>query len=81
MCHNVIDGRYYTVCGHFYSMATKVQDCLRPNCLFSSRHPVGCRSPGCVRQMAPPAKNPIRESPTRCPDCVHRERNGILGCH
>ncbi|KAL1673334.1 hypothetical protein EV122DRAFT_270574 [Schizophyllum commune] len=83
MCYNVIDGRYYTQCGHFTAMASNLKDCRRPNCLFSSQHihPVGCRSPGCIRVMSPPAKNPIRESPTRCPDCMQRDRNGILGCH
>ncbi|KAN0077310.1 hypothetical protein V8E55_011165 [Tylopilus felleus] len=39
----MIDGRYHTPCGHFVSMSTRLQDCLRPNCLFSRRHvhPVG----------------------------------------
>jgi hypothetical protein len=32
------DGRYHTVCGHFIAMSTRMQDCLRPDCLFSRRH-------------------------------------------
>ncbi|KAF9053649.1 hypothetical protein BDZ89DRAFT_938682, partial [Hymenopellis radicata] len=34
----IIDGRYHTECGHFYAMATRQQDCLRDNCVFSARH-------------------------------------------
>ena len=36
--YQVQDGRYHTVCGHFIAMSTRVQDCLRPDCLFSQRH-------------------------------------------
>ncbi|PFH54378.1 hypothetical protein AMATHDRAFT_170207 [Amanita thiersii Skay4041] len=81
MCHNIIDGRYHTACGHFYAMSTRHHDCLRPNCLFSRRHThlTGCRSPGCVRLMALPVRNPIRISPTVCSDCISRERIGSLG--
>lgn len=55
----IIDGRYHTECGHFYSMSTLQKDCGRYNCLFSSRHTPGlsclnhgdqayreCRMPG-----------------------------------
>ncbi|KIY50882.1 hypothetical protein FISHEDRAFT_38151 [Fistulina hepatica ATCC 64428] len=79
----VIDGRYYEICGHFDAMATYVQDCFRDNCLFSSRHMhrFGCKSQGCIRMMAPPLKNPIRRSPTRCPNCISRDRIGTLGLH
>ncbi|KAF9792395.1 hypothetical protein BJ322DRAFT_43497 [Thelephora terrestris] len=38
MCHNIIDGRYYTTCGHFDPVSTRLQDCLKPDCLFSRRH-------------------------------------------
>ncbi|KAF9227949.1 hypothetical protein BS17DRAFT_746948 [Gyrodon lividus] len=71
MCHNIIDGRFHTPCGHFISMSTRVQDCLRPNCLFSRRHihPIGCKSQSCIRLMALPVKNPIRISPAVCPIC------------
>ncbi|KAG8217494.1 hypothetical protein J3R82DRAFT_5642, partial [Butyriboletus roseoflavus] len=69
----IIDGRYHTPCGHFVSMSTRVQDCLRPNCLFSRRHmhPIaqGCKSQSCVRLMALPVKNPIRLSPSVCSSC------------
>ncbi|KDR81586.1 hypothetical protein GALMADRAFT_239628 [Galerina marginata CBS 339.88] len=41
MCHNVLDGRYHSLCGHFYAMATQKQDCLRSNCVFSERHTPG----------------------------------------
>ncbi|EIM89984.1 uncharacterized protein STEHIDRAFT_52285, partial [Stereum hirsutum FP-91666 SS1] len=54
------DGRFHTACGHFVSMSTRLQDCLRPNCLFSRRHPVGCKSPACCRMMSVPVRNPIR---------------------
>ncbi|KAI6028379.1 hypothetical protein F5J12DRAFT_805005 [Pisolithus orientalis] len=79
MCHNVIDGRYHTVCGHFIGMHSEVHDCLRPNCLFSRRHlhSVGsCKSQSCIRLMALPVKNPIRISPTNCCDCIVIERAG-----
>ncbi|KAI0318951.1 hypothetical protein OF83DRAFT_1163209 [Amylostereum chailletii] len=78
MCHNIISGRYHSSCGHFIPMSTRFQDCMRPNCLFSSRHahPVGCRSPSCVRMMALPIRNPIRVSPTICGDCLQRGRTG-----
>ncbi|KAF8136334.1 hypothetical protein EV363DRAFT_1428740 [Boletus edulis] len=71
MCHNIIDGRYHTPCGHFVSMSTRLQDCLRANCLFSRRHvhPVGCKSQFCIRLMALPVRNPIRVSPTVCSNC------------
>ena len=95
-----MDGRYHTICRHFVSMSTRVQDCLQPNCLFSQRHIhvtglssngitltspqswlwfSGCRSPLCTRLMALPVKNPIRISPTKCGDCVTRDREGTLG--
>ncbi|THU90716.1 hypothetical protein K435DRAFT_728075, partial [Dendrothele bispora CBS 962.96] len=74
MCQNVIDGRYYTECGHFFPMSTAKEDCLRPNCLFSQRHahPIGCRSPHCIRTMSLPKRNPIRLSNMKCPDCRAR---------
>ncbi|KNZ74247.1 hypothetical protein J132_07561 [Termitomyces sp. J132] len=60
-------------------MATRFQDCLQENCLFSRRHPVGCRSNKCIRLMALPVKNPIRFSHTKCNECIIREREGTLG--
>ncbi|KAG1818923.1 hypothetical protein EV424DRAFT_1404806, partial [Suillus variegatus] len=59
MCHNVRR--------HFIAVSTTFQDCLPPNCLFSSGHvhPTGvlilgsCRSQSCTRLMALPTKNPI----------------------
>ncbi|KAF8921331.1 hypothetical protein CPB85DRAFT_318924 [Mucidula mucida] len=70
MCHNIIDGRYHTECGHFYAMATRQQDCLRDNCVFSARHThPRCRAATCIRLMALPVRNPIRVSPTKCSDC------------
>lgn len=82
MCHNIIDGRFHLECQHFIPMHTRMQDCLRPNCLFSRRHahPVGCRSPSCVRMMTTPQRNPIRMSETKCADCVMRERTGAMSC-
>ncbi|KAI6109172.1 hypothetical protein EDD16DRAFT_1615891 [Pisolithus croceorrhizus] len=75
MCHNVIDGRYHTECGHFVGMHSEVHDCWRPNCLFSKRHlHSGCKSQSCIRLMALPVKNPIRISPTTCGDCIAIER-------
>ncbi|KIM65231.1 hypothetical protein SCLCIDRAFT_14943 [Scleroderma citrinum Foug A] len=76
MCHTVIDGRYHTECGHFINMHSHVQDCLRPNCIFSGRHShcVGCKSQSCIRLMSLPVKNPIRISPTTCGDCVAIKR-------
>ncbi|TFK29916.1 hypothetical protein FA15DRAFT_187672 [Coprinopsis marcescibilis] len=78
MCHNIIDGRYHTSCFHFVEMATKSVDCLRNNCLFSSRHthPIGCRNSECVRVMSHPVKNPIRVSPASCPNCIHIKNMG-----
>ncbi|OCB84297.1 hypothetical protein A7U60_g8977 [Sanghuangporus baumii] len=80
MCHNIIDGRFHTACGHFVSMATRTQDCLRPDCLFSRRHahPYGCKSPNCIRMMSLPVKNPIRISPVKCADCISRESDPAL---
>ncbi|KAI0082684.1 hypothetical protein K474DRAFT_1681103 [Panus rudis PR-1116 ss-1] len=79
MCQNIMDGRYHTSCGHFVAMSTRMQDCLRPNCVFSSRHPVGCKSSSCIRLMVPPQRNPIRISESRCADCVMRGPEGVLG--
>ncbi|TDL27450.1 hypothetical protein BD410DRAFT_714494, partial [Rickenella mellea] len=72
----IIDGRFHTPCGHFISMATRTQDCNQGHCLFSRRHqhPVGCKSPSCLRMMALPVKNPIRISPNKCGDCVTRDK-------
>ncbi|KAK2466940.1 hypothetical protein APHAL10511_001198 [Amanita phalloides] len=64
MCHNVIDGRYHTECGHFYAMNTIHHDCRQPNCLFSGQH------------AHPTVKNPIRISPTICSDCTTKGRTG-----
>ncbi|KAI0062286.1 hypothetical protein BV25DRAFT_1804024, partial [Artomyces pyxidatus] len=74
----IIDGRYHTQCGHFVSMSTRLQDCMRPNCIFSVRHihPTGCKSSSCLRMMAPPVRNPIRHSATRCGDCVQWDLSG-----
>ncbi|KAI0273606.1 hypothetical protein BC834DRAFT_921638 [Gloeopeniophorella convolvens] len=80
MCHNIIDGRYHTLCGHFMPLSTRRQDCMRPNCLFSTRHPsgpAGCESSACQRLMGLPIRNPIRLSPTHCPDCVRKERERL----
>ncbi|EFI28380.1 hypothetical protein CC1G_13914 [Coprinopsis cinerea okayama7 len=81
MCHNIIDGRYHTQCFHFVEMATRSVDCLRPDCLFSSRHvhPVGCRNSQCIRLMNQPVKNPIRVSPSNCPNCIHKSLGGPIG--
>ncbi|CAL1704791.1 unnamed protein product [Somion occarium] len=79
MCQNVMDGRYHTVCGHFFAMSTRKQDCLRSDCVFSSRHPPGCKSGACNRLMNPPQRNPIRISETRCEGCVMRGPEGVLG--
>lgn len=82
MCHNIQDGRYHTVCGHFIAMSTRMQDCLRPDCLFSQRHahPTGCKSASCQRLMTVPQRNPIRISETKCADCLMREReSGMVG--
>ncbi|ETW85950.1 hypothetical protein HETIRDRAFT_309285, partial [Heterobasidion irregulare TC 32-1] len=75
----IIDGRYHTPCRHFVSIATRHQDCLRANCIFSRRHPFQCKSPACIRMMGPPVRNPIRVSDLVCPECISRERNGTLG--
>ncbi|KAI0256674.1 hypothetical protein BJV78DRAFT_1117561, partial [Lactifluus subvellereus] len=70
----IVDGRFHQTCLHFKAMSTRRQDCMRPACFFSYRHPAGtCR---CKRSMDPPILNPIRLSPTRCPDCVQIERLG-----
>ncbi|KAG6333131.1 hypothetical protein ID866_5958, partial [Astraeus odoratus] len=76
VCSQLIDGRFHTECGHFIGLHSRVQDCLRPNCLFSRRHShmVGCKSQSCIRLMALPVKNPIRISPTVCSDCKAREK-------
>ncbi|KAI0695890.1 hypothetical protein BC835DRAFT_1406069 [Cytidiella melzeri] len=82
MCHNIQDGRYHTVCGHFIAMSTRMQDCLRPDCLFSRRHEHSaalCKAAGCHRLMTLPQRNPIRMSETKCADCVMREREGMVG--
>ncbi|KAF9246542.1 hypothetical protein BU15DRAFT_7411, partial [Melanogaster broomeanus] len=67
----IIDGRFNIDCGHFENMSTRLQDCLRPNCLFSRRHVhvVGCKSQSCIRLMALPVKNPIRICPSTCSGC------------
>ncbi|KAF8228190.1 hypothetical protein L208DRAFT_259573 [Tricholoma matsutake] len=80
MSYKIQDGRYYAGCGHFYAMATRVQDCLQQNCLFSGRHVhIGCRSTNCIRLMAQPVHNPIRMSPSICGDCTTMKREGPLG--
>ncbi|KAI0054044.1 hypothetical protein FA95DRAFT_1480569, partial [Auriscalpium vulgare] len=66
----IIDGRYHTECRHFVSMSTRFQDCTRPDCIFSSRHPNGCKSASCLRLMSPPIRNPIRVSAILCADCT-----------
>ncbi|KZV71656.1 hypothetical protein PENSPDRAFT_650516 [Peniophora sp. CONT] len=67
MCQNIISGRFYSGCGHFAPMSTRFQDCMRPNCLFSSRHehPVGERCPA-----TPEA--PVTDVCTGCrsPHCI-----------
>ncbi|TDL19127.1 hypothetical protein BD410DRAFT_774313 [Rickenella mellea] len=78
MCHNVVDGRFHTQCGHFISMATRTQDCFQDDCVFSSRHPCECRSKSCIRKMNLPVKNPIRISKTMCGDCRTREKDTVL---
>ncbi|KAJ3802892.1 hypothetical protein GGU11DRAFT_445149 [Lentinula aff. detonsa] len=78
MCHNIIDGRFYTECRHFHAMATHKQDCLRDNCVFSVRHTHSyCKSPNCIRMMAQPVQNPIRFSSMNCANC--RARDGTFG--
>ncbi|KZT26221.1 hypothetical protein NEOLEDRAFT_1155744 [Neolentinus lepideus HHB14362 ss-1] len=74
MCHNIIDGRWHTPCGHFIAISTHRQDCQRPNCVFSRRHVhlIGCTSRSCIRLMDLPVRNPIRISPTSCADCTIR---------
>ncbi|KAF8798002.1 hypothetical protein BYT27DRAFT_6913352 [Phlegmacium glaucopus] len=76
MCHNIIDGRYHTECGHFYSMSTFQKDCGRNNCLFSSRHAPGCQASSCIQKMNAPTHNPIRISNTTCAECMIRAREG-----
>ncbi|KAG2157077.1 hypothetical protein DEU56DRAFT_722331, partial [Suillus clintonianus] len=75
----IIDGRYHPECSHFIAMSTKFQDCLRPNCLFSTRHahPIACKSQACIRLMALPMKNPIRISPSKCGDCLLKTRDEV----
>ncbi|KAA1471197.1 hypothetical protein DENSPDRAFT_776322, partial [Dentipellis sp. KUC8613] len=75
------DGRFHTHCGHFVSMSTRLQDCLRPNCIFSRRHahPTGCKPGECIRMMALPVRNPIRISETKCGDCLREVREAIRG--
>ena len=88
----IIDGRYHTECGHFYSMSTFQKDCGKNDCLFSSRHAPGsslltmietrltvsvdCVASSCLNKMAAPAHNPIRISKTKCGECTIREREG-----
>ncbi|EIW85208.1 hypothetical protein CONPUDRAFT_98043 [Coniophora puteana RWD-64-598 SS2] len=70
MCRNIMDGRYFSTCGHFTSMATRLQDCFSPTCVFSGRHPLGCKDRRCCNMMTPPAQNPIRISPGKCAACL-----------
>ncbi|KIK59899.1 hypothetical protein GYMLUDRAFT_666771 [Collybiopsis luxurians FD-317 M1] len=78
MCYNIVDGRFHTECLHFHPMATYKQDCLKENCVFSTRHTHSyCKSPNCIRMMAQPVQNPIRFSPTPCVHC--RARDGTFG--
>ena len=37
---------------------------------------LGCNSPTCYRHMAPPVQNPLRISPSKCPNCLRRDREG-----
>ncbi|KAI0281369.1 hypothetical protein BGY98DRAFT_958674 [Russula aff. rugulosa BPL654] len=76
MCYNIIDGRFHQTCCHFKAMSTRRQDCMRHICFFSYRHSAQCtsRTCRCKRTMDAPILNPIRLSPTRCPDCVQVER-------
>ena len=39
----------------------------------------GCKKMNCTRLMSPPARNPIRISPTVCAECTERRRVGVLG--
>ncbi|KAF8478701.1 hypothetical protein DFH94DRAFT_751619 [Russula ochroleuca] len=57
-------------------MSTRRHDCMLHRCFFSYRHPANCTSKTCrcKRSMDQPILNPIRLSPTRCPDCVQVER-------
>ncbi|EIN07415.1 hypothetical protein PUNSTDRAFT_71198, partial [Punctularia strigosozonata HHB-11173 SS5] len=68
----IMDGRWHPQCRHFISMSTRFQDCMKPNCVFSSRHEHGSggKSPTCIRMMQLPVKNPIRISPALCADCA-----------
>ncbi|KAH9981313.1 hypothetical protein BGW80DRAFT_325129 [Lactifluus volemus] len=78
MCYNIIDGRFHQKCLHFKGMSTRRQDCMLPACFFSARHlPADCPSASCrcKRTMDPPILNPIRLSPTKCPDCMRLERS------
>ncbi|KJA13964.1 hypothetical protein HYPSUDRAFT_49492 [Hypholoma sublateritium FD-334 SS-4] len=78
----VVDGRYHPECGCFYGIATTTQDCYKPDCHFSSRHSCKINSkamPICsgIRMMGSPARNPIRISPTPCPNCSREIREGL----
>ncbi|PPQ76843.1 hypothetical protein CVT24_010686 [Panaeolus cyanescens] len=55
-------------------MATRQQDCLRTNCIFSSRHDRQCKSTACTRLMSLPSHNPIRISPVHCAQCKINDR-------
>ncbi|KAJ6547538.1 hypothetical protein B0H19DRAFT_273153 [Mycena capillaripes] len=81
MCYNIIDGRSHKPCGHFVAIDTRRCDCMQERCLFSSRHMHRgqCRSTNCIRLMAPPTLNPIRQSPTLCPQCVMVARGVHVG--
>ncbi|KAF9451051.1 hypothetical protein P691DRAFT_409934 [Macrolepiota fuliginosa MF-IS2] len=82
MCHNVIDGRYYSLCQHFEAMSTRTHDCLEGSCIFSRRHVHNkstCRG-SCKRLMALPVRNPIRMSETECSNCVVKARGAGVGC-
>ncbi|KAJ8078752.1 hypothetical protein PM082_013035 [Marasmius tenuissimus] len=59
MCHYIIDGRMWA-CGHFEPLTSCHRDCQKRNCLFSSAHPFGCKSPSCIRTMQLPVTNPVR---------------------
>ncbi|KAG2060941.1 hypothetical protein BDR06DRAFT_871402, partial [Suillus hirtellus] len=59
----IIDGQFHTKFRHFIAMSTTFQDCLPPNCFFSSGHFHPTVSQPCTRLMALPTKNPIPISP------------------
>ncbi|ESK96948.1 hypothetical protein Moror_6526 [Moniliophthora roreri MCA 2997] len=71
MCYYLVDGRLWA-CGHFEPMSSSHQDCLKSTCLFSSAHPLGCRSTNCMRTMQLPVRNPIRVFKIKCTDCLSR---------